>query len=170
MSFNVLSQHGLYPTNKFIPYELQELIASIYIQAVYRLKFNETMIELKKELHIMHPIDCPALEAKTKGQKILDYYNKINSETLYYMIAHFMNAVRRHSTIRQPTHLVLENERSYIAHTLSTLSYQDLIAMRYFIEVVVYEQEEGDAHLFTNSRQPGDRGRRKFLHLDGYIF
>lgn len=168
MSFNVLSQHGLYPSNTFIPWELQELIASKYLQAVYRSKFNETMVELKKELDIMHPVDSLTLEAKTKGQKILEYFKNGEQKTLYYMISHFMNAVRRHSTIRQPTNF--ENERSYIAHTLSTLSYQDLIAMRYFIEIVVYEQEEGNAHLFTNSRQPGDRGRRRFLHLDGYIY
>lgn len=143
MSFNVISTMGLMGGGLFIPYDIQELIANEVLSYKYKGKFNDIMTELVSELAI-NTEDTDG-NKKTKGGMILSYFAGYDRKTLSTHLTRFMHAVTWHST----TGLGPGDRIYYMPHmNILSMSYQDLVALRYFIE------HDASPSLFTNTWFP----------------
>ena len=162
MSFNVLSLAGLTISGKFIPFDLQEKIADDVITQKNKERFNTTLCQLKTELMSSFSLVLGAnCGKKTKYDEIVNYFYRYDKETMKDILKHYMNCIYWHST----THLHKWSRYEILKSPHTTIlmfSYQDLIALRYFITVTTTDYDK--PNIFTNTWYI------PVLGLDGIIF
>ena len=138
----------------FLPYDVQELIADFWLMEKYREKYDDVMRELVVELAVGSAMPINNIEA-TKAQVLLGEFDDYDINTMKLMIKHFMDAIYWHSTTRI-TNLTRREIFVDPHESLLRLSYQDLIALRYYINCVYRHYNDGKKYknLFTNTWFP----------------
>jgi len=151
MSFNCISKDGISLPFLYMPSELQEKIADYVLPDKYKCIYDDVMKELLVELATGSAMPVNNVEP-TMVQTILEEFRYYDDDTMRSIIKYFMDAVYWHST----THFVKKTRRNLFKsphENLIDLSYQDLIALRYYIQVI-YANIEVNKSLFTNTWSP----------------
>ena len=151
MSFNCISKNGIYVSDLYIPSELQEKIADYVLPEKYKCIYDEVMKQLLVELATGSAMPVNNVEP-TMVQTIIKEFHYYDDNSMQSILKHFMDAVYWHST----THFVKKTRRKLFKsghENLLDLSYQDLIALRYYIRYL-YGNIEVNKCFFTNSWFP----------------
>ena len=154
MSFHCVSRVGLTIGSGYLPKEIQELIADFALPSKYREKYDDVMRELVVELAVGSAMPINNIEP-TKVQVLLDEFDDYDKNTMQIIMKYFMDAIYWHSTTRITN--LTRREMCVDPHeSLLRLSYQDLIALRYYIDCVYKHFNGGKKYknLFTNTWFP----------------
>jgi len=151
MSFHCVSRVGLTIGSGYLPKEIQELIANFWLPDRYREKYDDVMRELVVELAVGSAMPINNIQP-TKVQILLAEFNNYDKNTMQIIISYFMDAICWHSTTRR---VILWGEMDP-HESLLLLSYQDLLALRYYIDCVYKHFNAGRKYknLFTNTWFP----------------
>lgn len=151
MAFKCLSRDGLSIGCGYFPKEIQEHIANFWLPNRYREKYDDVMRELVVELAVGSAMPINNIEP-TKVQILLAEFNNYDKNTMQIIISYFMDAICWHSTTRR---VILWGEMDP-HESLLLLSYQDLLALRYYIDCVYKHFNAGRKYknLFTNTWFP----------------
>ena len=151
MAFHCVSRAGLSIGCGYLPKEIQELIANFWLPNRYREKYDDVMRELVVELAVGSAMPINNIEP-TKVQILLAEFNNYDKNTMQIIMNYFMDAICWHSTTRR---VILWGEMDP-HESLLLLSYQDLLALRYYIDCVYKHFNAGRKYknLFTNTWFP----------------
>ena len=154
MAFHCVSRVGLTIGSGYLPKEIQELIANFWLPNRYREKYDDVMRELVVELAVGSAMPINNIEP-TKVQILLSEFDDYDKNTMQTIMKYFVDAIYWHSTTR-----IINLTRSELYSTphesLLRLSYQDLLALRYYIDCVYKHFNAGKKYknLFTNTWFP----------------
>ena len=151
MAFKCLSRFGLTIGSGYLPKEIQELIANFWLPNRYREKHDDVMQELVVELAVGSAMPINNIEP-TKVQILLAEFDDYDKNTMQIIMNYFMDAICWHSTTRR---VILWGEMDP-HESLLLLSYQDLLALRYYIDCVYKHFNSGRKYknIFTNTWFP----------------
>ena len=151
MAFKCLSRVGLTIGSGYLPKEIQEFIANFWLPNRYREKYDDVMRELVVELAVGSAMPINNIEP-TKVQILLAEFDDYDKNTMQIIMNYFMDAICWHSTTRR---VILWGEMDP-HESLLLLSYQDLLALRYYIDCVYKHFNDGRKYknLFTNTWFP----------------
>jgi len=155
MAFHCVSRVGLTIGSGYLPKEMQDLIADFALPSKYREKYNDVMRELVVELATGSAMPINNIEP-TKVQILLTKFDFYDRHTMHSMVMYFKDAVYWHSTTRL-TNLTRHQFYNKPHMTLLQFSYQDLLALKYYISCV-YNIASVDGkkykNMFTNTWFP----------------
>jgi len=149
MAFHCISKDGISLPELSLPIELQEKIADYVLPEKFKTIYDDVMNELLVELGTGSGMPMNNVESTMVQTILSEFNNYYDDNTMIGILKHFMDAIYWHST----THFVKKTRRDifiYPHEILYDLSYQDLIALRYYIQVI-YSNIEINKSLFTNS-------------------
>ena len=141
MSFNCVSKYGLVGGEVFLPYDVQKIIADIWMHMRYREMYGNVTKQLIREIGISGSV-C-------NQRMMIDLRNKfkhMDVRQLIWLLRMFAHSIYWHSST-----WIDEDDVLISPHrALTKLSYQDLLAFHYYITV---DSLEGwpECNLFTNS-------------------
>ena len=126
MSFNCVSKYGLVGGGVFLPYDVQKIIADIWLRMRYREMYGNVTKQLIREIGICGSVCNQRMIVKLRNR--FKYYDEAQ---LIWLLRMFAHSIYWHSTTWIDEDCVLNSPFSAI----SQLSYQDLLAFHYYITV-----------------------------------
>ena len=138
MSFNCVSKYGLVGSGVFLPYDVQKIIADIWLHMRYREMYGNVTKQLMSEIEI-----SGRLTGKRMMIELRNKFKQYDEDKLIWLIKQFAHSIYWHSST-----WIDEDDVLISPHrALTKLSYQDLLAFKYYVG-----RDAGrDRNLFTNS-------------------
>lgn len=150
MSFRCVSRFGLTISGSYLPHEMQELIANFALPSKYRERYDDVMREIVVELAVGSAMPINNIEP-TKVQNLLAEFDFYDIHTIVKVINNFKQAIYWHST----THIQNFNQHYNNPHLqLLQFSYQDLLALKYYISCIYNIYSVDGKNNFTNTWFP----------------
>ena len=141
MSFNCVSKYGLVGGEVFLPYDVQKIIADIWLRMRYREMYGNVTKQLMSEI---------AISGRLAGRRMMvdlrNEFKQYGEGQLIWLLKMFAHSIYWHSSTWIDEDRVLNSPFSAI----SQLSYQDLLAFHYYVKnhpTVGWSER----NLFTNS-------------------
>jgi hypothetical protein len=143
MSFNCVSKYGLVGGGVFLPYDVQNLIAEIWLPGRYREKYTEVIKQLMNEIAI-----CSEVTGRRMMVELRNKFKEYDENQLMWIIKQFAHSIYWHSSTRIDEDDVLISPH----RALEKLNYQELLTFKYYIYVKSGKYPDGyNVKLFTNS-------------------
>ena len=142
MSFNCVSKYGLVGGGVFLPYDVQKIIADIWLRMRYREMYGNVTKQLMSEI---------AISGRLAGRRMMvdlrNEFKQYGEGQLIWLLRMFAHSIYWHSTTWIDEDCVLNSP----FNAISQLSYQDLLAFHYYITVDSLGSGWPECNLFTNS-------------------